>query len=1377
MRTIVISFIAAAILFLVNQVLPLTFSAYMLTMLLCMLPLLWLSRHEGWSSFLLLLPWSVAFMASILITRNFFYPDIKTARNTDVYILELSSLTTDSAGQKRIFRLNFPKHSPEDAGQRLKAVISTDINQIMADDVNAAFHFENKEGNLNMNFSGTISYTVGDFRQPLNAVMEVDSLSLAAQGWRLSIHDMRDTVKPTWCMAIVVVMFAFVLVMLFCGRPTSAASMLCVWLFFICGMVGRIYDVMRMAYYPPLNADEYTYQIYRSSVTSRPMDNPLYQTVVVIVLAVVLTVYFRRISNRIPQWLKVIFSTNDAELAMKRLRMVFAAMVVCMAMHWLGVDKVITNICIPMLLFFAAQYYCLRIRNEYRLRYHLLSFILTLVSIGIGDPGYAIIFIEFCLVWILYVCSLYISSTNQISRWRDALLWVRIPIVLCLIVLLFIPQYAVLIIYKNPGYAFCFLTVIGVLIVFALWVAGFVRRIKWIATALGCVLFISSLMSFGGSKVLEKKENIIYRSESIAGTDPNELLLNTTLSNTPLHGTGAVFSATQNAWFINENLKHGKQRVFEDGIYQIQPHSAQIVKYETQLCDVLASRHFVLEVSALYPVLYSILLTIVFVMVCCRRDESSRHKFLAYGVALFILLETIYTLFSGCLNWALFVGQDFSLLTMGKTKLLFEAFLIAYLTYGSEESDEEPDDEAELAINEGTEHVCSPKTAKWLIIVLLFTSGVLYAFSPLEKGTTPAAFSGRKALKQVQEELAPLNELLKNCNVPREELHNGQDVSHIWQALTAQVDLEAATCSMSILGKSIVKYFVEKRQYDNKANTLIYLTLDRKAGYQLRVNEYQWSYEMPYFTKGTWHGNIIEKYATTVEEPSTNANTNMPDGWQPKRETIRKYRKLVRDMCVNGKSRTYYSLKDPWLRNVISAARYTLKSQENITLTLDGKLQEHINDWLKRSNMTSSVVVVNGLGEVLTMSQNNLSANVDPNNKKIFDNQRMLSELGGKDEESLIKNLNMDVMNPGVGSSLKPIIAASAISMLGLRFDQFNMESLGLSPGVDIRTDLKSGKSFYRTTRFAGAQFQPNWPFESLVGDETGGDDRLVSFSEYLSQSSNYYNAALLTMLTNRCGTIIDDLFHDATESDIPKIFFGPYRLGLNRPTGNVSESYLSYCLQENFGFGDTHAHDDFLGKLTTDDSKKIFPLINMRSAVLNEQELQTMTPATRLQRLCTGSIQAYSLTPILMAELYGKLCSGKSDFTCALVPREKQFTKLFRNQKGVPDSLIYESCRILFSAMRDCAANGTASIHNISDLWPHIYAKTGTLGSTETVGDDRMLAVLLSQNALETARLGEAKFVIIYFRTKNNSLKNVREIVREVINSRSFSEYMISNN
>ena len=120
MKTIIKFIAPAALLFLVDLVLPLTLSAYVLTMMLCVLPLLWLSRHEGWNRSLLFLPWSVAFMASILVTRNFVYPDIQTARNTNVNILELSSLTADSTGQKKVLRVNFPKHGPEDAGQRFK---------------------------------------------------------------------------------------------------------------------------------------------------------------------------------------------------------------------------------------------------------------------------------------------------------------------------------------------------------------------------------------------------------------------------------------------------------------------------------------------------------------------------------------------------------------------------------------------------------------------------------------------------------------------------------------------------------------------------------------------------------------------------------------------------------------------------------------------------------------------------------------------------------------------------------------------------------------------------------------------------------------------------------------------------------------------------------------------------------------------------------------------------------------------------------------------------------------------------------------------------------------------------------------------------------
>lgn len=1351
---------APLILFLVNLVLPLTLSAYVLTMILCVLPLLWLSRHEGWNRSLLLLPWAVAFMASILVTRNFMYPDIETARNTDVNILELSSLKADSSKHQIVYRVNFPKHGPEDAGQRVEAVISTDIDEIMSEDVDAGFHFYDKDGHLDLNFTGTISYTVGDFRQPLNAVLDVDSQNLAEQGWELKVHDLRDTVKPTWSIALVMVMFLFMLVMLFNSTSSSAASMLGVWLFFSMAMVTRLYIAMRLAYYPPLDAKYHIFLRYRSLVFNDPLNNPLLATVILVVLMIVLTVVFRIMSVKTSQ--------TSPTGAMNMFKLVLVAMIITIILNLLKIGNVVTHICLPVSLFFLAEYFCLRIESKYHLFCHFVSYVLTLIPFGVRDPGYAIIWIEFLLVWSLFLIHIYRSSTEQINRWKDGLWFARLPIVACLFVLLFFPQYAVLTIYEKPLWAFTFFSITGSMILFSIWMVGLVRKPRWLAVSVGAVLFAAFLLSFGGSLALAENDSIVNRAHTIAGTDPNDLLLKETVS-----GTAAVFSATQNGWYMKENQK--VKRVFEPGIYKIQTHSSKIVKYKTQLNDVLVSRYLVLEVSILFPVLFTFLLALVFVLVCVRCDVSHRHKILAAGVALFLLIEATYVLLCN-LNLALFVGQDFSLLS-GKVKLLLEVSLLAFLIYPCEADHE--DESEELSLRQGAEKVCSPATAKWLIVMMLFTSGVLYAISPFEKGTTPAAFSGRKALVQVQKELAPLNELLKNSNVPKRKLHNGEDVSQLWALLTDSIDLEQATAGMSTLAKSMVLLFDQKLKMRNKADTLIFLSLDPKAACQLKVNEYQWVYEMPNFKQQRWHGSLVERYATLAEVVSTSNDAVIPEGWQPEKEVAKEYRKLVRTICVNGKNKTFYSLRDPWLRNVVSAAEYTLEGKENVTLTLDATLQERINDWLRRScNTPSSVVVVNGAGEVLALSQNDPSVSVDPNDEAFFVNQRNLRALGGKEEESLLKNLNLEVMNPGVGSSIKPITAACAISMLGLRFDQFRIQSLGLSPTVKIREEIsrndQSTRKYYQTWRFGACRFSPNWPFESLVGDETGGEDGEVSFTEFLAKSSNYYHATLLTMLLGNGGNI-EDLFHDATEVDIPHVLFGPYRLGLNGTSTDIKDSYLSYCLEENFGFGNTQAHDDFLGPLTTEKSKKLYPLTYPRCPILNENTLQQLTPATRLQRLCTGSIEAYNISPFQMAELYGKIASGHRDFTCSLVPRNKKFHNLYRNYRGEEDSLVYYGFRnYLFPAMRECCLTGTATRWHLDNLWEHVYAKTGTLGTTGSRGDDRMLAVILADRALETAEPGEAKFVVAYFRFKNHPLSNVDQIVREIINSRSFTQYMM---
>ena len=66
--------------------------------------------------------------------------------------------------------------------------------------------------------------------------------------------------------------------------------------------------------------------------------------------------------------------------------------------------------------------------------------------------------------------------------------------------------------------------------------------------------------------------------------------------------------------------------------------------------------------------------------------------------------------------------------------------------------------------------------------------------------------------------------------------------------------------------------------------------------------------------------------------------------------------------------------------------------------------------------------------------------------------------------------------------------------------------------------------------------------------------------------------------------------------------------------------------------------------------------------------------------------------------------------------------------------------------------------------------------GSEQVGEDDRMLTIILADRALENAEPGEARFVVAYFRYRNSPLQNIDQIVREIIGSRSFSEYMTLN-
>ena len=102
---------------------------------------------------------------------------------------------------------------------------------------------------------------------------------------------------------------------------------------------------------------------------------------------------------------------------------------------------------------------------------------------------------------------------------------------------------------------------------------------------------------------------------------------------------------------------------------------------------------------------------------------------------------------------------------------------------------------------------------------------------------------------------------------------------------------------------------------------------------------------------------------------------------------------------------------------------------------------------------------------------------------------------------------------------------------------------------------------------------------------------------------------------------------------------------------------------------------------------------------------------------------------------------------------------------------------------MEKCVQIGTAKYLTKDIIGYHLYAKTGTLSLRDGVNDDRMLAVIISnQNLIDNEIIKSSddyKYMVVYFRFKQldpelgHFWNTVNEIIKEIINSNSFNNYM----
>lgn len=526
---------------------------------------------------------------------------------------------------------------------------------------------------------------------------------------------------------------------------------------------------------------------------------------------------------------------------------------------------------------------------------------------------------------------------------------------------------------------------------------------------------------------------------------------------------------------------------------------------------------------------------------------------------------------------------------------------------------------------------------------------------------------------------------------------------------------------------------------------------------------------------------------------------------------------MVKNMVINGKRKFFYPMKEKifWLRDFSRFVAYSKQgtaSRDAVFVTFDSQLTESVQDTLRvLVGKECSVVALDGYGNVRLMADYKPTGAIDPNNEELIDELGFQSYMNpdSKRDENLFGNLNLCYMQPGPGSSLKPITYASVIS----QSQDMNWGALELmSPKLIHNDSVATADGRYYQLRKFGPQYKyaADRTFKSLTSDEAGyGDNGWISNDFYLAMSSNYYNA-LITYLgcydnlkdakknifvvstsnkdyprfrTEQGGPIYT--FRDAPEVMANQILFDGLTKNFKMPTFTGYTDSLRYEFVSNSYF----KKNDIKSKY---DLSTHFPWVFPQESTIFDYELRnpSMSPAERLRQYTLGA-SPVKVTPMKMAEMYGRLYALHPDFHATVIPNDTPFTEPWLDRNGATtDSFVDLYRQNIYRGMQKCVQEGTAKYLNQIKGY-YLYAKTGTLSLSANSNDDRMLAVIISNRDLttgsqEVAAADDYKFMVVYFRfkqldpeaqikdqKKKTFWRTVNAVMSRIVDSSSFKIYM----
>lgn len=534
---------------------------------------------------------------------------------------------------------------------------------------------------------------------------------------------------------------------------------------------------------------------------------------------------------------------------------------------------------------------------------------------------------------------------------------------------------------------------------------------------------------------------------------------------------------------------------------------------------------------------------------------------------------------------------------------------------------------------------------------------------------------------------------------------------------------------------------------------------------------------------------------------------------------------FARNVMVNGQRTFVYPLRDHfyWIRNFADEV-FEQKSNEfsekkllhkDIEITLSAELLEKVYPHLEKTGLSGcGVIAADGNGAITLMADYKKGYQLDPNNvlriEQLNDSIYMSGDRGSEIERNYFANMNLVYLKDGPGSTQKPIVWTAVASSVDLPWKDISI--------ADYKGSITSVGGNFIIRKFNGASFLKKHPFRTLISDENSG--KSVGLSEYMMKSSNVYNATMVYIGSFPLGNLQDknflkiahtrdsiSLFNSVPANIVGEKFQEVFPvlkngnhvwMSLNCPIQKefIGQSVLHLQLKDFFGLGsDTYGEGAEYAE-----SVSLIPELAEKNdysngyaygeySYLSVSERSKMLMENAIRSTAIGAQKVWEVTPLKMAEMFGRLASLDQNYTLTLsADKAKKHEARMCNScsKGYMEArpLQMEGMNRVISS-KGTAQRMVASLQleqksdsSIRCGKYYLYAKTGTINSDiRNHADRHRLGVIITDKNLSVTpvdKLDKVKFYVVYFTfDKTGQFGLYATILKEIMESDTFKRYM----